>query len=100
LHSLAFAIVHSTTKVLPAWREACKVHNMSARLIPRDVKTRWNSTFDMISVALQYRAVLDDITANKALKLRKHELDDGDWAILKDLARVLKVTNVQSVFSI
>jgi hypothetical protein len=39
LRSLAFAVVHSTTKVLPAWRETCKVHNMPARLIPRDVKT-------------------------------------------------------------
>lgn len=51
----------------------------------------------MISVALQYRAVLDDITANKALKLRKHELDDDDWAILKDLARVLKVRYLSSL---
>lgn len=50
--------------------------------------------FDMINVALQYQAVLDDITANKVLKLRKHELDDDDWAILKDLARVLKVRNL------
>jgi hypothetical protein len=68
---------------------------MSARLIPQDVKTRWNSTFN--SVALQYRAVLDDITANKVLKLRKYELDDDDWAILKDLARVLKVMTLRSI---
>jgi hypothetical protein len=47
----------------------------------------------MITVALQYQAVLDDITANKALKLRKYKLDNNDWAILKDLARVLKVSH-------
>jgi hypothetical protein len=47
----------------------------------------------MISVSLQYRAVVDDITANKALKLRKYELDDDDWAIQKDLARVLKASH-------
>jgi hypothetical protein len=55
------------------------------------VKTRWNSTFDMLKVALEFRKAIDDITANKALKLRKYELDDEEWDILKDLLRVLKV---------
>jgi hypothetical protein len=45
----------------------------------------------MLDAALKYRVVVDDITANKALKLRAFELDDDDWAILKDLLRVLKV---------
>ena len=94
LRSLAFAIVHSTTKALPAWHEACKTHDLSSRLVPRDVKTRWNSTYDMISIALQYWLVLDEITANKALKMRKYELDNDDWAILKDVARVLKVSQL------
>jgi hypothetical protein len=34
LRSLAFAIMHSTTKALPAWREACKTHNLFAQLVP------------------------------------------------------------------
>ena len=45
----------------------------------------------MLEVALEYRAAVDDITANKALKLRKYELDDDDWAIVRDLLRVLRV---------
>jgi len=45
----------------------------------------------MLKVALQYREVVDNITANKSLKLRKYELDDDGWDILKDLLRVLKV---------
>lgn len=61
------------------------------RLIPRDVKTRWNSTYDMLKLALKYRVVVDDVTADKALKLRKYELDDEDWTIIADLMRVLKV---------
>ena len=66
--------------------------NLPVRLIPRDVKTRWNSTYDMAKMALKYRCVIDDITANKVLKLRKYELDDDDWVIVGDLLRVLKVT--------
>jgi hypothetical protein len=44
----------------------------------------------MLRVALEYRKAVDDITADKSLKLRKYELDDDDWVILKDLLRVLK----------
>ena len=46
----------------------------------------------MLNVAMEYRKVVDDITANKSLKLRQHELDDEGWDIIKDLLRVLKVT--------
>lgn len=45
----------------------------------------------MLQVALKYRPAIDDITANKALKLRQYELDDEDWMIVADLIRVLKV---------
>ena len=45
----------------------------------------------MAKVALKYRSAIDEITANKSLKLRKFELDDDDWKIIRDLLRVLKV---------
>ena len=49
----------------------------------------------MLNVALEYCEVVDNITANKSLKLRKYELDDEDWVILKDLLRVVKVRTIQ-----
>ena len=79
------AIIHSTTIALPAWRKTCDIHKLPIRLIPRDVKTHWNSTYDMAKVALKYRSAIDEITANKSLKLRKFELDDDDWKIISDL---------------
>jgi hypothetical protein len=45
----------------------------------------------MLKIALEYRAAIDDITANKALKLRKYKLDNDDWHILANLMRVMKV---------
>ena len=45
----------------------------------------------MLLAALDYCAVIDDITANKVLKLHRYELDDADWDIVKDLLKVLKV---------
>jgi hypothetical protein len=60
-------------------------------LIPRDVVTRWNSTYDMLRFVLTYRTAIDKITADKALKLRKYELDNDDWGIVEDLVCVLEV---------
>lgn len=45
----------------------------------------------MLKMVFQYRPAIDDITANKSLKLWHYELDDEDWLIIKDLLRVLKV---------
>ena len=89
---LSFAIVHSTTIALPAWHEACATHSLHVRLIPRDVKTQWNSTYDMLNVAMEYRKVINDITANKSLKLQQYELNDEGWDIIRDLLCVLKIT--------
>lgn len=45
----------------------------------------------MLKVMLDYHVVVDDIMANKALKLQQYELDDSDWDIVEDLLQVLKV---------
>jgi len=52
---------------------------------------RWNSMYDMLLFASNYREAIDIITADKALKLRKFELDDEDWQAIEDLASVLSV---------
>ncbi|KAL1698450.1 hypothetical protein EV121DRAFT_169751, partial [Schizophyllum commune] len=54
LRRLAKAIVNSPTKLLPVWRDACGAHHLSVRMLPRDVKTRWNSTYDMLILAIRY----------------------------------------------
>lgn len=40
---------------------------------------------------LTYRPAIDKITADKALKLRRYELDNDDWVIVEDLVSVLEV---------
>lgn len=64
---------------------------MKPRILPRDVVTRWNSTYDMLSFAITYRAAIDAMTADKSLKLRKFELDEEEWAIAEELVAVLLV---------
>ena len=59
--------------------------------MPRDVATRWNSTYDMLEFAIRYRSAIDDITGDKSANLRKYELDDDEWRIAVQLQNTLKV---------
>ena len=58
--------------------------------MPRDVSTRWNSTFDMLDFAIAYRTALDDLTSNRDLNLRKYELEDDEWAVAINLRDTLE----------
>ena len=92
LHRLSFAIVRSTTIALPAWCRHCEAHKIKPRVLPCDVVTRCNSTFDMLNFTVQYQAIIDAMTADKSLKLRKFELETEEWTIVEDLVMVLLVS--------
>lgn len=83
---------HSTTIALPTWRRTCEKTKLKPNLIPCDVVTRWNSTYDMLAFPIKYRKAIDTVTADKGLKLREYELDDDDdWKVVDDLVSVLEV---------
>jgi hypothetical protein len=60
-------------------------------MMPRDVSTRWNSTYDMLKFALEYRTALDTISGEREMKLREYELNDKEWAIARQLQDILEV---------
>lgn len=62
--------------------------------MPRDVSTRWNSTYDMLAFALEYRKAIETIVKEKAL--RCYELEDDEWSMLKQLSEILKVSLISS----
>ena len=59
--------------------------------MPRDVSTRWNSTYDMLQFATDYRAALDIMTADRDMNLRKYELSEKEWGMATELVEVLQV---------
>jgi len=60
-------------------------------VMPRDVATRWNSTYEMLDFAYKYRRAFNEITGNRNMNMRTYELSNEDWKIVKGLAEVLKV---------
>ena len=62
-------------------------------MMPRDVATRWNSTFDMLDFAVDYEAAINAITGNRDMKMRVLELDAQEWVIATQLRDTLKVSS-------
>ena len=58
--------------------------------MPRDVSTRWNSTYDMLKFALDYCSAFDEIS-DQSLSLWPYELSKVEWRVAEDLCEVLKV---------
>ena len=66
-------------------------------MMPRDVSTRWNSTYQMLEFALKYRTVIDMLTSERALDLRKYKVDREEWTLASQLCKVLKVSTVSMI---
>ena len=66
-------------------------------MMPQDVTMRWNSSFDMLNFALEYRLAIDAIIDEKEMKLRQYKLLDKDWKIVRQLYDVLKVCPSPSI---
>ncbi|CAB5217264.1 unnamed protein product, partial [Rhizophagus irregularis] len=55
-----------------------------------DVKTRWNSTFDMLNRAFEMREAIDAMV-NSDRDLRSFEITDDEWNKIKEIISVLKI---------
>ncbi|KAJ6616948.1 hypothetical protein B0H10DRAFT_1765813, partial [Mycena sp. CBHHK59/15] len=83
-------IINSTTILLSLWKEKCKENDLPVRLIPCDVATRWNSTYNLLVFAVKYEAVIDVMTGDKSICTLRDSLELEEWRIIRDLVKVLK----------
>jgi hypothetical protein len=47
----------------------------------------------MLNFAYTYRDAFNELTSNRDIKMRKYEIEDSEWEIVKQLADVLKVSS-------
>jgi len=91
LHKLSYAIINSTTLLLPKWFSTLEDLKLDECTMPQDVSMHWNSTYDMLKFAIDYWKVIDRLTGDKNLGLQQHKLSDDEWEIAKQLSSLLMV---------
>ncbi|KAF8580250.1 hypothetical protein K439DRAFT_1311569, partial [Ramaria rubella] len=76
---------------LEAYKKALVDADLEHQELPRDVSTRWNSTAELLSVAIKVYKAINDITDKHANKVTKLRLSKKGWQIARDLLPVLQV---------
>jgi hypothetical protein len=75
IRKLAFAIKNSSTIALPQWYHILDNLSLDKRVIPRDVRTCWNATYDMLDEAYSLKAAVNKIMEMRDMKLRQYEIE-------------------------
>ena len=86
-----YAIKNSTTQALPWWFRILEELSLEPRMMPCDVRTRWNATYDMLQFAYEYKDAINKITDTREMKLRDYEIEPHEWDIVKQLWDILAV---------
>ncbi|KAJ3833151.1 hypothetical protein F5878DRAFT_547058, partial [Lentinula raphanica] len=95
---ISFKIIHSSTGLLPKWREHLLGSPFEGRVLPRDVATRWNSTFDMMAAFLEMKDIVSEFLDRSSHKLSEFILDDNEWEAIAGLVSVLKILKDATTF--
>jgi hypothetical protein len=64
---------------------------LSKWIMPQDVATWWNYTYEMFNFTYTYRNAYNELCANRDMKMQKYEVEDSEWEIVKQLADIVKV---------
>ncbi|KAJ3490696.1 hypothetical protein NLJ89_g11414 [Agrocybe chaxingu] len=96
LRTLANKIVNSPT-IREDLAQCCKQVNIEAKLMVRDVATRWNSTAALVKraidlePALQILVVMSEHNKPRGVRLSRFRLSGDEWKILKQLSPLLNI---------
>ena len=61
-------------------------------MIPHDIHTCWNATYNMLDFAYQYKKAINKITDIQDIKLCLYEIEAHEWEIVWQLCDMLKVS--------
>ena len=99
LCKLAYTIKNSSTLALPEWFHILNELSLNACIMPCDIHTHWNATFDMLEFAYEYKDAINQITDRWEMKLHNYEIEPHEWDIIKQLWDILGVsTSIYNLF--
>ncbi|KAF8274193.1 hypothetical protein EI94DRAFT_1562176 [Lactarius quietus] len=91
LRKMAFALKNSMTLLLLHWYKTLSAHSFPHHMMPHDVSTWWNLTFDMLNFMIEYHPTINTMMATQDFELQKYELVPVEWKIAGELHNVLQV---------
>jgi hypothetical protein len=68
-------------------------------MMPCDVRTRWNTTYDMLQFTYEYKDAINKITDMRKMKLQDYEIELHKWDIVKQLQDILAIRPSTSKFT-
>jgi hypothetical protein len=96
LRTLSNKIVNSPT-IKEDLELSCDEAHITARLMIRDVSTRWNSTAELLQRALELKDALKILVVKvhhnkpRGVRLARFSLSEDEWVLLKQLSPLLEV---------
>lgn len=91
LRKIAIAIKKSPTGLGRKWAAVLTEFKLPYRKMPRDVATRWNSTYDMLVFAVDHSGPIQRLVVDINNKLTDLQLSEEEWGYAKELRDALKV---------
>ncbi|KAF5355384.1 hypothetical protein D9757_014613 [Collybiopsis confluens] len=84
---IAFKIINSSTLLLPRWRALLP----NILTLPRDVSTRWTSTYDMLNVFHSLRPQVTQFVDSNSNGLAEFQVNEHEWESIDGLTAALKL---------
>ncbi|KAF5364882.1 hypothetical protein D9757_015275 [Collybiopsis confluens] len=84
---IAFKIINSSTLLLPQWRALLP----DILILPRDVSTRWNSTYDMLNAFQSMRPQVTQFVGSNSNGLAEFQVGEEEWESINGLTAALKL---------
>ncbi|KAE9396505.1 hypothetical protein BT96DRAFT_780829, partial [Gymnopus androsaceus JB14] len=88
---ISFKIINSPTLLLPRWHELTAGTAFENRILPHNIATQWNSTYDMLKSFSEMKDLANKFLDSTSNGLAAYILSNEEWEAVDGLIFVLKI---------